>query len=75
MKYRFAFFFKPEAKISLKDLSFLLTDLRERTIKVVTDDLWQHKRYKSSIWWSHDVVHNIVNSTVSAREVSPTCGS
>jgi len=75
MRYRLAFFFSPEASISLDDLAYHLMELGERTFEVVDERTWFHKRYQSSIMWTHDIDANILSCAVIGGKAVRTCGS
>ncbi len=75
MSYRLAFFFSKEAAISIEKLNFLLRDIGQRTMKVVNDELWYHKRYKSSIWWETGESANVLYAKVTTGKAVRTCGS
>jgi len=75
MSYRLAFFFSPQAHITLDDLAYHLMELGEKTFEVLDEHTWFHKRYQSSILWKHDIDANILSCVVSDGEAVRTCGS
>lgn len=75
MTYRLAFFFRPGVGITLEELGGALKIKGEKTFEMKGDDEWFHKRYGSTVSWSHDPVANVFTALVSGGEAVRTCGS
>jgi hypothetical protein len=74
-RYRIAFVFHRSADISLSELSKVLIEIGEKTFKVVDEERWFHRRYKSEVNWRHDLDNNMMTAAVEGGEAVRACGS
>lgn len=72
---RIAFFVRPNITLSLRELGNVLSQKGARTFMVERENKWSHRRYGSTVTWSHDPNTNIFTALVSGGEAIRTCGS